>query len=171
MALCWPTQPRVEGESANTTTRPPLASTVTCKPHLPVCKGIRGTHSPVSTSADVSCSLPQTGSTLPAVLHKLGLISYSDSLTAALQQQQLPCGPEERALRAAAVAAADAVVEAVAAAVAAGSSGGSSDAPFSAYELSCYLLAQVKEDEGSGGGLRFGGDVLRPHTTLATTAY
>jgi hypothetical protein len=87
----------------------------------------------------------------------------------------LPCGPEERALRAAAVAAVDAVVAAAAAAAgspAAGSGDGSgSGVPFSAFELSCYLLGQVQEDEGNAVGLRFGGEVLHPHTTLDTIAY
>jgi hypothetical protein len=105
-------------------------------------------------------------------LHNLGLLQYSDTLSATLQQQLLPAGVEERALRAAAVAAVDAVVAAVAAA--AGSSGDSAAAavaaPFSAYDLGSYLLSQVKEEEGSGK-LMFRGAVLTPHATCGTTAY
>ena len=74
------------------------------------------------------------------------------------------------------MAAVDAVVAAAAAAAAAPPAAGSNDGssgggvPFSAYELSCYLLSAVKGDEQSGGGLSFEGQVLHPHTTLDTTA-
>lgn len=110
------------------------------------------------------------GPVLAAVLQHLGLIKCSDQLMAASQQQQqqLPAGTEQRALRAAAVAAVDAVV---AAAAAAGSSAGAQAAvPVSARDLSSYLLSRVKEEEGSGQ-LVFDGAVLKPYSTVDTTAY
>jgi hypothetical protein len=101
---------------------------------------------------------------LPAVLTHLGLLKVSGALAHALEQQpqqELPLGPEERALRAAAVAAADAVVAAV------NGQGGTN--PLSAHELGCYLLSLVDD---SSEQLTFqGGAVLRPHRTLGTTAY
>lgn len=72
-------------------------------------------------------------------------------------------GAEERALRAAAVAAVDAVVAAAA--------GGAAAAPFSAQELSSYLLCRVKEDEGRGQLVFDDGAVLLPHVTRGTRAY
>lgn len=105
---------------------------------------------------------------LAAVLQHLGLIKCSEQLMAASQQQQLPAGTEQRALRAAAVAAVDAVV---AAAAAAGSSVDAQAAvPVSARDLSSYLLSRVKEEEGNGQ-LVFDGAVLTPYSTVDTTAY
>ena len=80
-------------------------------------------------------------------------------------QQELPAGPEERALRAAAVAAVDVIV-----AAAGSSSSAAGTAGPTARELSNYLLSKVQEDESSGQ-LSFEGAVLKPHVARGTTAY
>lgn len=138
-----------------------------------------------------TCHLCPAGCLLPAVLRHLGVIRLSPQLAAALDDDsgadtggQLPAGLDERALRAAAVTAADAVVVAAAAAAATaasnddGDDGGGADGacggaagqrPFTAHELSCYLLSKVEEKEG--GALTFDGVELHPHRTRGTAAY
>jgi len=109
------------------------------------------------------------GAVLPAVLRQLGLVSCSADLAAALdQQQQLPEGADERALRAAAVAAVDEVVRAAATTSSAGVSSNSHCSVFSADDLSTYLLSAV---QGSGNRLLFHEAALAPHITRVTIAY
>jgi hypothetical protein len=91
-------------------------------------------------------------------LQQLGLITYSEQLATLLEQQQLPQGADERALRAAAVAAVDSIVAAA----------GSGDAGFTARDLSSYLLSQVVEE---GRQQLLNGAVLKPHRTTGTVAY
>lgn len=108
------------------------------------------------------------GALLPAILHQVGLITYSQELSTLLeqQQQQLPQGADERALRAAAVAAVDEIVAAAAATAAGGGAGG--EAGFTARDLSSYLLSLVVEE---GQQQLLDGAVLRPHRTVGTVAY
>jgi hypothetical protein len=110
-------------------------------------------------------ALSCAGAVLLAVLRHLGLINQDHELSTTLQQQQLPMGTEERALRAAAVAATDAVAAAAAAA-----GGEQAQGIFSARDVSSYLLSVVKEDQETGE-LRFEGAVLQPHSTMGTIAY
>jgi hypothetical protein len=91
-------------------------------------------------------------------LQQLGLLTFSEQLTTLLEQQQLPQGADERALRAAAVAAVDAIVAAA----------GTGDAGFTARDLSSYLLSQVAEE---GRQQMLIGAELKPHRTIGTVAY
>lgn len=87
-----------------------------------------------------------TGSLLPAILRTMGILTYSPELGAAVDAAtagvELPAGPHELALRAAAVTAVDTLARASAAA----------GHLVSASQLSCFLLAQAE----SGASVREG---------------
>lgn len=99
-----------------------------------------------------------TGSLLPAILRTMGILLYSPDLAAAVDAAtegvELPAGPHEMALRAAAVTAVDALMHASAAA----------GHPVTASQLSCFLLSQAE----SGGPLC--GKIVR-HLTRTGVAY
>ncbi|MEW5313827.1 MAG: hypothetical protein WDW38_005363 [Sanguina aurantia] len=108
--------------------------------------------------SDIHALTGDSGSLLPAILRTMGILTYSPELGAAVDAAtagvELPAGPHELALRAAAVTAVDTLARASAAA----------GHLVSASQLSCFLLAQAE----SGGPLC--GKVVR-HLTRTGVAY
>lgn len=91
--------------------------------------------------ADAPHLAADSGPAVAAVLRAKGVLKLSEELGGIIDGgQELPSGPHERALRAAAVAAADAVVQAA---------GGA----FTPFELGCYLGLLVEEGQELHGAV------------------